>query len=160
MAGPLAGNIVVVPRVAGGVVALYTSTLRQSQLRSSKVAVNKAFGLSSRSVARISCEVFNVQFTLPENRNHYLQVDEDTTLLEALKEEDPTFTSFGCQKGHCGLCTSSIKVGDVEDVKQCGTALTTIEMENGKFVLICSAYAKSHGLVIETDKVEKLMREW
>lgn len=160
MAGPLAGNIVVVPRVAGGVVALYTSTLRQSQLRSSKVAVNKAFGLSSRSVGRISCEVFNVQFILPNDRKHDLQVDEDTTLLQALKEKDPTFTSFRCQRGDCGTCTSSIKVGDVDDVKQWGRALTTIQMEDGKFVLICSAKAKSHGLVIETDKLHEWREEW
>jgi ferredoxin len=151
MAGALAVNMVVVPSMA----VSCSSSLRQHSssssctLRSSKVAVNKAFGLSSRgSMGRVTA--FIVKFVTPTGEEE-VEVDGDTYLLDAA-EEAGLDLPYSCRAGACSSCAGVIKSGSVDQSD--GSFLDDDQLGAG-FVLTCAAYATSD-LVIETHKEEDL----
>lgn len=151
MAGALAVNMVVVPSMA----VSCSSSLRQQSsissctLRSSKVAVNKAFGLSSRgSMGRVTA--FKIKFITPDGEEE-VEVDGDTYLLDAA-EEAGLDLPYSCRAGACSSCAGIIKSGSVDQSD--GSFLDDDQLGAG-FVLTCAAYPTSD-LVIETHKEEDL----
>ncbi len=113
------------------------------------MAVNKAFGLSSRgSMGRVTA--FKVKFVTPTGEEE-VEVDGDTYLLDAA-EEAGLDLPYSCRAGACSSCAGVIKSGSVDQSD--GSFLDDDQLGAG-FVLTCAAYATSD-LVVETHKEEDL----
>lgn len=114
-------------------------------LRSSCSLRPRPFALRKPARQRPTMRVYDVEVHL-KGEKHIIPIDEELTLLEGIEEYGKE-VKYSCRAGVCVTCAAKLLSGEVDP----GFASITDELKDEGYVLACSAYPMSEGIVIEMD---------